>query len=308
MADFRPGHSIAYGGTPKIKSIIECFESRAQQSNASENVYGQIDSTNRVENLKNSLRRTLDRSFSADSAARDSDSEKNDQENKVADIITKFQTYIKSMPKYCKPKIHKDTLFYCCLIVEKVRDVAQIKFKYPSCVDIPPNIENLCFPETDSAPLDNSNTAQSYSLLITNDKGERMFGYCRRVLPEGSSHCLPLAYCILSKYRAPRFYKKILVELESRHGMKNKFRDELINQFYTQKFPKPGESIKIDLTNIEPKTDKTESREDLEDSVELTSYVHINKCGEYGSINKVAKKTSDSRVDQIYINEHDIKE
>lgn len=116
----------------RIRSLIECFESRSQQCPPG-NLYGHIDSINRVENLKNCLQRTLDRSFPYDSAIRDSDSEKNDNENKVADIITKFQTYIKSMPKYCKPKVHKDTLFYCCLIIEKVRDVAQIKFKYP-CV------------------------------------------------------------------------------------------------------------------------------------------------------------------------------
>ncbi|KAJ8929052.1 hypothetical protein NQ314_018321 [Rhamnusium bicolor] len=291
---------------PKIRSIIECFESKLERCSAPENIYGHIDSTNRVENLRNSVQQTIDRSFTIDdSAIRDSDSEKNDHESKVADIIRKFQTYNKSMPKYCKPKIHKDTLFYCCLIIERARDVAQIKFKYPPHVDIPHNIENLCFPECDNVPLDSTNTAQTYSLLITNDKGERMFGYCRRVLPEGSTQCLPLAYCILSKHRAQRFYKKILVELESRHGIKNKFRDELISQFYNQKFPKPGESIKINLTNIEPKMSKTENKENFEESVELTSYVHINKCGEYGSINKIIK--SNNELDQIYINEHDIK-
>lgn len=133
-----------------------------------------------------------------------------------------------------------------------------------------------------------------------------MFGYCRRVLPEGSTHCLPLAYCILSKHRAPRFYKKILVELESRHGIKNKFRDELISQFYKQRFPKPGESIKIDLTNIEPKMNKSDNKENLEESIELVSYVHVNKCGEYGTINKIAKKNGE-KIDQIYINEQDIR-
>ncbi|KAJ8973857.1 hypothetical protein NQ317_000185 [Molorchus minor] len=255
---------------PKIKSIIECFESRKQQ-NVPENIYGHIDSTNRVETLKNCLRKTLDHSFSSESAMRDSDSEKNDGE-KVSNIIAKFQTYIKSMPKYCKPKIHKDTLFYCCLIVEKVRDVAQIKFQYPSCVDIPHNIESLCFPEADSIPLDNNNTAQAYSL------------------PHN---------------KRQRFYKKILVELESRHGIQNRFRDELISQFYNQKFPKPGDSIKINLTNIEPKINKTEAGQDLEDSFELTSFVHVNKCSEYGSINKVAKKNND-KADRFYINDNDV--
>lgn len=108
----------------------------------------------------------------------------------------------------------------------------------------------MCYPEAASGPLDISNNAQCYSLVITNDKGERTFGYCRRVIPEGSNKCIPLAYCILSKHRAPRFYKKILIELESRHGIPDKLRDELISKFYHNKFPKPGESVKIDLSHF----------------------------------------------------------
>ncbi|CAH1996721.1 unnamed protein product [Acanthoscelides obtectus] len=245
--------------TSKIRSLIDNYENKSFIDHPT------VDSGQRVEQLKNSIRKTLERSFSCDSAMRDSDSETNDNELKVSDIVKKFETYRQTMPKYCKPKVHKDTLFFCCLIIEKVKDVAQIKFKYPANVDVPENLESLCFPESDISPLEAMSTAQSYSLLITNDKGERMFGYCRRVLPEGSSHCLPLAYCILSKYRAPRFYKKILAELESRHGMKNKIRDDLIKQFYNQKFPKPGDSIKINLTNIEPKTGKTDDLEFFED-------------------------------------------
>ena len=84
---------------------------------------------------------------------------------------------------------------------------------------IPHRIEDLCYPEVASGPLDISDNAQCYTLVITNDKGERTFGYCRRVIPEGSTKCIPLAYCLLSKHRAPRFYKKILKELESVNGV-----------------------------------------------------------------------------------------
>ena len=33
--------------------------------------------------------------------------------------------------------------------------------------------------------------------------------YCRRVLPEGATTCLPLCYCLIGKYRAPGFYYKV---------------------------------------------------------------------------------------------------
>ncbi|CAH1284787.1 unnamed protein product [Diabrotica balteata] len=284
--------------SPKIRSIIECYESKSSPT------VSRATGKNRVENLKNSLQKTLDTSFNNICSIRDSDSENNDSE-KVSSIIKKFETYRQNVPKYCTNKVNKDTLFYCCLIIEKVKDIARIKFKYPSNAEVPQSIEHLCFPENDITTLTMSDLSQNYSLLITNDKGERTYGYCRRVLPEGSSCCLPLTYCILSKYRAPRFYKKILVELESRHGIPNKYRDELINQFYNQKFPKHGDSIRINLTDIEPNVYKTENdkenstKENLEESVELDAYIHVNRTGDYAGSRRLSE--------QIFINGDDMK-
>ncbi|XP_060528644.1 uncharacterized protein LOC132703415 isoform X2 [Cylas formicarius] len=263
------------------------------------------DSSTRIEQLKSSLKLALDHSFKNEKfGSGDSDIENLEGESsRVSDLITKFQTYSKTAPKYCTPKINKNTLFYCCLVIEKVKDCAQIKFKFPAHVAIPPEIEQLCFPENSNCPpLDCSSAAQTYSLLITNQTGERMFGYCRRVLPEGSVRCLPLAYCILSKNRSPRFYKKILTELESRHGMQNWRRDELISQFYNKNFPQPGESIVINLSRIEPgfHTNNTEST--FEESVDLTSYVNVRKSGEYSHIDKL------KLGDWIFISDADVKE
>ncbi|XP_056646797.1 uncharacterized protein LOC130451662 [Diorhabda sublineata] len=283
--------------SPKIRRIIECYESGGTTFLHN----GQIPS-NRVDNLRNSLQQTLDNTFNNINAVRDSDSE-NYENEKVSEIIRKFETYRQAMPKYCTTKISKDSLFYCCLIIEKGKDIARIKFKYPSNAVIPQNIEHLCFPESDSIPLDMSDLSQNYSLLITDDKGERTYGYCRRVLPEGSNCCLPLTYCILSKYRAPRFYRKILYELESRHGIQTKYRDELISQFYNQKFPKPGESIKINLTNIEPNIYKTDDKEnsikDIEESVDVGSFVPVNRTGDF-----IPGK---NHPEQIFVNKTDIK-
>lgn len=117
-------------------------------------------------------------------------------------------------------------------------------------MQIPAYIEKLCFPDSDDHRVSYSAREQCYSLVITDASGERIYGYCRRVLPEGSCCCLPLAYCILTKNRAPRFYKRILQELESHHGLPDKQRDAVINEFYKLKFPKPGQSIKLDLGKI----------------------------------------------------------
>ncbi|XP_030755437.1 uncharacterized protein LOC115881873 [Sitophilus oryzae] len=288
----------------KIRWLIENFETdrrrtlpaRLKRTDDSPGFSG----TNKIEKLKNSLKLSsvhVLNNVTMNPNPRNLPKEGSRHDSKIADIITKFQTYQRTMPKYQKPNVNKNTLFYCCLIIEKVQDCAQIKFKYPPQVEVPREIEYLCFPENpNSPPLEGSSAAQAYTLLITSDTGERTYGYCRRVLPEGSSHCLPLAYCILSKYRAPRFYQKILLELESRHGMQNKHRDNLISQFYHKKFPKPGQSIVINLSSIEPRD--TECHNRFEDGLDLTSYIHVNKTGEYGCLNS-AKKTD------IFISKND---
>lgn len=156
--------------------------------------------------------------------------------------------------------------------------------------------------------MDRSDKAQCYSLVITDENGRRTFGYCRRILPEGSENCLPLAYCILSKHRAPRFYKRILKELESRHGLPDKLRDALLNEFYYRQFPRPGESIKINLTKIKECLDSdvinannnnsedskrsecgaNEGGNEIED-LDLRSYVIVNNTGEYGTLKKTPR-------------------
>lgn len=166
-------------------------------------------------------------------------------------------------------------------------------------MEIPAKIEQLCFPDGIDGPMDRSDKAQCYSLVITDENGKRTFGYCRRILPEGSENCLPLAYCILSKHRAPRFYKRILKELESRHGLPDKLRDALLSEFYYRHFPSPGESIKIDLTKIKETIDneiisvnsdsvvKCETGIGCEkNKLDLRSYVIVNNSGEYGTLKK----------------------
>ncbi|XP_050310886.1 DENN domain-containing protein 2B-like [Anthonomus grandis grandis] len=278
----------------KIRFLIENFEKRRQtlpkvngedrEGEPARSFSVSSDSASRVEALKDSLRKTLDRSFNSDASlagARESDSE-NFEDGKVSRMVERFHTFQKSAPKYQQPSVNTDTLFDCCLVIEKVQDCVRIKFKFPENVDIPKNIEYLCFPESpESPPLEGTSTAQSYTLLITSETGVRTYGYCRRVLPEGSNHCLPLVYCILSKYRLPRFYKKVLLELESRHGMQNKYRDRLISQFYFKKIPKPGDSITINLSGLDGGGDKTSA---FEGSLDLTSFIQVNKTGEYGTL------------------------
>jgi hypothetical protein len=295
----------------RIKQLISTFETRQAAGLPKSDSHLPPDRFQGIEEVKMSLQKTMEKCFSQE-ATKDSSDELDQRERKVSvdTIINKFQTYIKTMPKYEKPLVNRDDrLFYCCLVVGWDCEKPQIKLKFPPNVTcaglgrlrinfglfqakIPDRMEDLCYPEAASGPLDISDNAQCYSLVITNDKGERTFGYCRRVIPEGSTRCIPLAYCILSKHRAPRFYKKILAELESRHGIPDKLRDELIAAFYNNKFPRPGESIKINLADVIGDSNCARPRHRDCDLPDLRSFVHVNFNGGYGTLNGI-RKTSD---------------
>ncbi|CAG9577039.1 unnamed protein product [Danaus chrysippus] len=144
-------------------------------------------------------------------------------------------------------------LFNFCLLVglNYMTGEAYVKNVFPNQVQVPPHIENLIFPETISSTsvTDTEKITQSYSLVLTDERGERSYGYCRRVLPEGATTCLPLCYCLIGKYRAPGFYYKILQEIESHHGSSDIEMNMILQQLFETDFPNPGENISIMYTN-----------------------------------------------------------
>ncbi|RVE51581.1 hypothetical protein evm_003713, partial [Chilo suppressalis] len=143
-------------------------------------------------------------------------------------------------------------LFNICLLVglNYMTGQAYVKSVFPNQVQVPPHIENLIFPETLSAASKGEWTAdasgaQCYSLVLTDERGERAYGYCRRVLPEGASICLPLCYCLIGRYRAPGFYYKVLREIESHHGSSEVEIHSVLQQLFETDFPNPGEDITV---------------------------------------------------------------
>ncbi|XP_034827744.1 uncharacterized protein [Maniola hyperantus] len=166
-------------------------------------------------------------------------------------------------------------LFNVCLLVglNYMTGEAYVKSVFPSQVQVPPHIENLIFPETISSgsvgEWATEKTAQCYSLVLTDEKGERAYGYCRRVLPEGATTCLPLCYCLIGKYRAPGFYYKILQEIESHHGNSEVEINQILHQLFETDFPSPGEQISIIYSN------NNLSRQPNRNSVSLGD---IHKC------------------------------
>ncbi|XP_015116308.1 uncharacterized protein LOC107040650 isoform X2 [Diachasma alloeum] len=139
-----------------------------------------------------------------------------------------------------------DRLFDVCLLVELnlSTKVPYVKDKYPIYAEVPAWIENFCFPDAQDWPPDDSNHNQFHSLCLMDEKGNRRFGYCIRVKPEGGP-VLPLTYCLITKHRASGFYHKVLQELEGRHGLSDKNRRGFIEELYNSSMPKPGNSLRM---------------------------------------------------------------
>lgn len=135
--------------------------------------------------------------------------------------------------------------------------------------------------------------------------GERTFGYCRRVLPEASTTCLPLAYCVLTKNRSPGFYNRILEELEFRHGYPEKFKNEFLEQLYNSKFPLPGETIAINCSKIVSNSDWSDCKRD--DVVSNKNETEFNSTN-LSDVNITNKLNCDTSANKINGNEDSVNE
>lgn len=149
----------------------------------------------------------------------------------------------------------KGYLFQMCLLVgfNTSTNSAYIKSKFPDDDNVPQNIEQLIFPS--KSLLQQGKENQNYSLILTNDMGYRIYGYCRRVLPESCEICLPLAYCLISQVKAPGFYFKILKEIESRHGQTESQTQFLLKGLQDLPIPEPGKFLHLKVPlSARPKT------------------------------------------------------
>lgn len=66
----------------------------------------------------------------------------------------------------------------------------------------------MCFPDAHVWPF-TADDCRMYSLTVTDENGQRYYGYCCRVQPEGAAYCLPLVYCLYSSTKANSFYFKV---------------------------------------------------------------------------------------------------
>ena len=62
----------------------------------------------------------------------------------------------------------------------------------------------LCWPDAVTWEPHLQRKTKTYNLVLTDFRGHRTFGYCRRIQAEGDDVCLPLAICILTRHGGAR--------------------------------------------------------------------------------------------------------
>lgn len=178
---------------------------------------------------------------------------KNNNNNTIKEDSNGAKDKSYSNSKYNKPEIMRDCekLFEMCLLIgfNMNSNKAYIKMTYPDDIKAPENIEQLVFPNA-SLCKPQSFQNQEYCLLLTDDNGIRIYGYCRRIIPESSEICLPLSYCLLTKVNAPGFYFKLLKEIESRHGQTELQRTSLLKNVQMMPIPSAGKFLHLKIPNI----------------------------------------------------------
>jgi len=156
---------------------------------------------------------------------------------------------VQQRPLSAAPVIDPNGLFDTLLVValyydrHQQRYIPYIKNHYPNHANVPNGVEQFCFPDSTHWPPPLQTASDPYTIVLTDSKGDRQYGYCRRIVPEGAQTCIPITYCILTRHRSAGFYHKVLNVLVSRHGAAESQRLALLDYLYKQSFPAPGRFI-----------------------------------------------------------------
>ncbi|KAF8764607.1 DENN domain-containing protein 2B [Argiope bruennichi] len=113
-------------------------------------------------------------------------------------------------------------------------------------------LPHICFPDVVHFKVASSYQSATFHFTLF-DKGEKIFGYCLRIMGwpknELGEHplCvkLPVAICILSKFNAPLFYNKLLSELEKHLALSRAQCFKYIRSLQKLGVPNAGASISI---------------------------------------------------------------
>ncbi|CAG9807774.1 unnamed protein product [Chironomus riparius] len=202
-----------------------------------------------TEKRKNYVRRMTETVSSKDLNS----SKSNNVAPSASSIISQFQRIIDCHDggeHSIKKKIDDNVLFKMLLLVgfDMLNQKGYIKSTYPKNEKALPMLEQFIYPSCKYASDLMTKENQNFTLILTDINGNNLFGYCRQIIAEGfEEKCLPLTYCIITKYNASGFYFNLLKEIESRHGYPEAQFSYMMRSLQNQELPKNGKILHVKL-------------------------------------------------------------
>ncbi|GAB6022826.1 DENN MADD domain containing [Chamberlinius hualienensis] len=111
------------------------------------------------------------------------------------------------------------------------------------------DVAHFCFP--DAELWKPASARETYTFVLTNEKGDRLYGYCRRVKPDGVEYNIPVVYCILSPVLDRAYYSQLLREIEKRHGLPEMKMKCFVQTLYNRAIPLPGKTTVIRRSSLD---------------------------------------------------------
>lgn len=177
----------------------------------------------------------------------------NQQPTSASSIISRFQRIIDSndgSSQQIQKKTDDKSLFKMVLLVgyDMMNQKGYIKSIYPKNETALPMLEEFIYPSSKFANELMTKENQNFTLILTDENGNNIFGYCKQIIAEGfEEKCLPLTYCVITKINASGFYFNLLREIESRHGYPEVQFSYMMRSLKNQELPTNGKVLHVKL-------------------------------------------------------------
>lgn len=230
----------------------------------------------------------------------------------AASIISQFQKIIdtNNSPQRVV-KRDEANLFKMALLIgyDVLNKKGYVKSIYPKNEKPLPMIEQFIYP-TSKNPCDlMTRENQNFILILTDEYGNHLFGYCRQIIPEGFENCLPLTYCIISSVHATGFYFNVLKEIEDRHGHSEAQFTYMLRHLQRQEIPSNGKSLYVKLLespspkkllDLPMKPEKFQPRLNKRLSLESPEWLKAESSKSFEALSRSQTECS-KRLDEIMI-------
>ncbi|XP_048727203.2 DENN domain-containing protein 2B-like isoform X3 [Ostrea edulis] len=237
-------------GKPKRASARENW--KKLQNSSAEKVKMKI-------NIAFAVMRQMKNEHRTDSVSESSDVDSLVDESEIKKRISYCGIVRKNTSRSIRKARHVQTqaynqMFDFCLIVglqpnnDHTAYKPKIIYKFPDLVESNANIPEFCFPDAEEFDAKSASAAapsESYSFVLTNVEAERVYGYCRRMVPFCSRDGLPEVICIVSPVDAFSMYNELLDAAENCRHKSLDLSRELLSAAFGRPLPEPGKLVQV---------------------------------------------------------------